>query len=129
MTNIDVGLDVRNGPANGAPGYIDTTTSINTTYCYRYSGGTDGDGGVVESVAAGSGTITVQIGSDPRYSIDWVSFSGDIESQLSWQHGGTPTVAIITDADTSTGSGYYKVVGRDSTANCTFVCDPPIINR
>lgn len=128
MSNINVGLDIRNSPSSGSDGYTNTTTSNNTVYCYKYSGGSDGNGGVTESGTSGSGTITVQIGGDPRYSISNVSFSGDIESQLSWQQGASNTIAVITDTDTSSGSGYYSVIGHDSTANCTFPCDPPISN-
>jgi hypothetical protein len=126
MPNFDVSLDVRNGPANGAEGYTDTTTSNGTTYCFKYSGGTDGHGGVDEPTGAGSGTITVQIGTDGRYEISNVEFSGDIDNQLSWRQGPTAKTAVITDTDTSSGNGYYRVIGRDTTANCTFPCDPPI---
>lgn len=129
MSNINVGLDVRNFPSSGSDGYTNTTASNNAVYCYQYSGGSDGHGGVSETTGAGSGTITVQVGSDPRYTISNVSFSGDIENQLSWQHGATGNIAVITDTDTSSGSGYYRVTVTDSTANCTFPCDPPIVNN
>lgn len=129
MSNVNVDLDIRNSASSGADGYTNTTTSNGSTYCYKYSGGTDGNGGVEESANAGSGTITVQIGGDPRYSISNVTFSGDIESQLSWAQGANNTIAVITDTDTSSGSGYYSVLGHDSTADCTFPCDPIITNR
>lgn len=129
MSNVNVGLDIRNSASSGSDGYTNTNTSNGSIYCYKYSGGTDGNGGVEESPNAGSGTITVQIGGDPRYSIDSVGFSGDIESQLSWAHGTNNTIAVITDTDTSSGNGYYSVIGSDSTANCTFPCDPPITNK
>ena len=126
MSNFTVGLDVRNFASSGTDGYTNTTASNNAIYSYLYSGGSDGHGGVNETTGAGSGTITVQVGGDPRYSIHNVGFNGDIEGQLSWAPGNTSTTAVITDTDTSSGSGYYSVVVADSSANCTFTCDPPI---
>ena len=126
MSNINVGLDVRNWPSNGSDGYTNTTASNNAVYCYLYSGGSDGHGGVNETSGAGSGTITVQVGTDARYTISNVTFRGDIESQLSWQHGPTSNIAVVTDTDTSSGSGYYSVIVTDTMANCTFPCDPII---
>ena len=80
---------------------------------------------------AGEGvlTITVTVGTDPRYTINGVTFSGDIESQLS---APTPaagaTSVVITDSDAATGSGYYAVTVNDTSAVCTLVCDPRITN-
>jgi len=128
MPNVNVGLDIRNSPSSGKDGYTNTTSSANTIYSYKYSGGSDGLGGVDVSKSGGSGTITVQVGGDPRYTIPDVTFNGDIKSQLSWAHGKNNTIAIITDTDTSTGNGYYSVLVNDGTANCTFPCDPPIRN-
>lgn len=129
MSNINVNLDVRNEGAGSAPGYTSTTASDGSTYYFKYTGGSDGNGGVEESASAGSGTITVQIGGDPRYTVSEVKFGGDIENQLSWAYGANTTVAVITDADTSSGDGTYSVIGHDSAANCTFRCDPPIKNN
>lgn len=126
---VDVTLDVRNSPARKGDGYTDTTASDGATYCYRYTGGSDDAGGVEQIADGDSGTITVMIRRGPRYQVDHVSFSGDIEGQLSWAAGPSPAVAVITDRDTSTGDGAYAVVVRDTTAGCTFVCDPPIKNK
>ena len=128
MSNVNVNLDVRNSPSNGGDGYTDTVASNGAVYCYRYTGGTDGAGGVEESVAAGSGTITVTVGGDPRYQINDVSLSGDIQSQLSWARQSVVTI-VITDTDTSTGDGEYSIVVADTSANCTLPCDPPIRNK
>lgn len=129
MSNVNVNLDVRNEEAGSAPGYSTTTASNGSTYYYKFSGGTDGNGSVEESANAGTGTITVQIGGDPRYTISDINLSGDIQNQLSLAQGENSTIAIITDTDTSSGDGYYSVLGSDSTANCTFSCDPPIRNN
>jgi len=126
--NVNVSLDVRNWASNGSDGYTSTTASNNAVYSYRYSGGTDGAGGVEESVTAGAGSITVSVIADPRYRISDVTFTGDIESQLSWQQQ-TPTTIVITDSDTSTGEGEYSVVITDTSAGCTLPCDPPIKNK
>lgn len=129
MSNVNVNLDVRNFASNGSDGYTNTTASNDAVYSYAYSGGTDGHGGVEETTGAGSATITVTVGTDPRYRITSVEFSGDIENQLSWQQGTSNAQAVITDTDTSSGDGEYSIVVSDTTANCTLVCDPPIRNK
>lgn len=129
MSNTNVSLDVRNFPSNGSDGYTDTTASNHAVYSYLYSGGSDGHGNVEEIADSNSGTITVGMQSDPRYRIDNVVFSGDVESQLSWQPGSSPTSVVITDSDTETGRGTYCISVTDTSANCTFPCDPEIVNK
>jgi hypothetical protein len=128
-SNVDITLDVRNFASSGSDGYTNTTASDGNTYCYRYTGGTDGAGGVEQTADGDSGTITVTVGMDPRYQINRVQFSGDIEAQLSWAAGASSRVAVITDSDTSSGSGDYVVIVQDTSANCTVPCDPPITNK
>lgn len=132
MTSVNVSLDCRNS-ANQDPGngYTNTTSSINTTYCYKYSGGTDGAGGVTEYTddGSGQGTINVSVGGDPRYVIDSITFSGDTHGDLSWAHGATPNTAVITDTNVDNENASYGVIVKDTSANCTFVCDPPITNK
>ena len=129
MPNFNVGLDVRNSPSSGNDGYTSTTASNNAVYCYEYSGGTDGQGGVEETLSEGAGTITVSVGGDPRYKITDVTFTGDIQNQLSRVVSPNGYTAVITDTDTSTGDGYYSVIIIDTTANFTFACDPTIKNK
>lgn len=126
MPSINVGLDCRNFPSNGNDGYTNTTASNNAVYSYRYSGGTDGNGNVDESVGAGTATITVTISADPRFTVDHVEISGDIENQLTTAPGATVYSTVITDTDTQTGSGYFKLVVSDTSVGCTFPCDPRI---
>ncbi|MBJ6980892.1 MULTISPECIES: hypothetical protein [unclassified Luteimonas] len=127
--NFDVTLDVRNSPARGKDGYTTTTASNGKKYSYRYTGGSDGAGGVEQIADGHSGTITVTVGPDARYEVTRVDFSGDIESQLSWAVGSSPRVVVITDRDTSTGEGDYVVIVKDTSADCTVPCDPPIKNK
>lgn len=129
MPNTNVSLDVRNIPSNGSDGYTNTTASNQAIYSYRYSGGSDGLGNIEEIADDISGTITVGIHSDPRYRFSNVVFSGDVENQLSWQPGDAPTVVVITDSDTQTGSGSYCTTVSDTSANCSFSCDPSITNK
>lgn len=128
MSNTNVNLDVRNFPSNGTDGYTNTTASNNAIYSYLYRGGSDGNGNIEEIADAISGTVTVGLQSDPRYRISNVVFSGDVEGQLSWQPGDAPTSAVITDSDTETGEGTFCVSVVDTSANCTFSCDPTIKN-
>jgi hypothetical protein len=129
MPSVNVSLDCRNWPSSGSDGYTTTTASNNALYSYKYSGGTDGNGNVDETVGIGAVAITVTIYADERYVVDSVGFSGDIESQLTSLPGNSPTSVVINDSDSQTGSGYFQLVVRDTTANCTFPCDPRITNK
>lgn len=130
MSNTNVTLDVRNFPSNGSDGYTNTTASNNAVYSYQYGGGSDGHGNVDETATTGSATITIAMNSDPRYQITNVVFSGDIENQLSSPPVGPgATSVVITDSDSSTGSGYYSITVSDTTAGCTFPCDPEVTNK
>lgn len=129
MTNATVSLDVRNWASNGSDGYTSTTASNGAVYSYQYTGGSDGHGNVSETTGAGSATITVSLHSDSRYTISAVNISGDIENQLSsLPVSNGATSVVITDSDSSSGSGYYNIVVSDNTAGCTFPCDPIITN-
>lgn len=130
MTNTTVNLDVRNWASNGSDGYTSTTASNNAVYSYQYTGGSDGHGNVQETTGAGSATITVGMHSDSRYVISAVNISGDIENQLSSPPvPAGATSIVITDTDSSSGSGYYNIVVTDTSANCTFPCDPMVTHR
>lgn len=125
--NAIANLDVRNFPSNGSDGYINTTATNNTIYSYKYSGGTDSAGGLETQVGNGVATLNLSLDSDDRYSIDTVSFSDDDEQQLTWR-GNAPTAGVITDANTEVETAHYKVKVADSTAGCTFHCDPMVQN-
>lgn len=130
MTDLNVNLDVRNTASSTSDGYTNTTASNGAVYSYRYTGGSDGHGNSTEKVGGGVAKITVVLNSDPRYQISGVLFSGDAGPDLSTQPGAnTTTSLIITDQDTMAGSGYYKITVTDTTANCTFDCDPQITNE
>ena len=129
MSNVNVSLDVRNFAATSGNGYKDTTATNNAVYSYQYSGGTDSHGGVDEITGTGSGTITVTVGGDPRYQVNSVAFGPDPGNQLTWVWDpSTRTVAVITDSDTQSEDSSYSIFVIDTTANCTFRCDPPIKN-
>ena len=120
-------LEVRDFPSNGSDGYIDTTASNNAVYSYRYTGGSDDAGGLLGKGNGGTATLNLTLDSDPRYTIDSVTFDG-LDNQLSWR-GNAPRNGVITDQNTAAGSGNYHVVVRDATANCTVPCDPMISNE
>jgi len=128
MPNVNVSLDVRNWPSNGSDGYTSTTATNDQVYSYQYTGGTDGHGNVDSTVGAGSVAISISLHSDPRYIIQTIVISDDVENQLTWQPGGTPTTASVTDSDSQSGSGYYQVMISDTMAVCNFPCDPRVTN-
>ena len=129
MPNTNVSLDVRNTPSNGSDGYTNTTASNGAVYSYRYGGGSDAHGNTNETVGDGGSTITVNLESDPRYQIADVRFSGFASPNLSTRPASnSATSLVIFDTDTTAGNSYYKITVSDSTANCTFDCDPEINN-
>jgi hypothetical protein len=128
MTTASVSLDVRNFAATQGDGYTNTTASDGATYSYKYSGGTDGNGGVEVITGTGTLSITVHVAADPRYVISDVTFSNDL-GDLSWAFGENGYYAVITDTDLDSENAYYSVLIRDGTAGCTMPCDPPVINK
>jgi hypothetical protein len=127
MPNTNASLDVRDHPSNGADGYTDTTASNNAVYSYRYSGGSDGAGGLRAQVGQGAATLNLRLDADPRYTIDDVSFD-DPEDQLSWR-GEAPRNGVVTDKATEEERGHYYVQVMDAVADCTIPCDPMVINE
>ena len=126
-SSTNASLDVRNFPSNGSDGYTDTTASNNAIYSYRYTGGSDGAGGLRAQVGQGTATLNLSLDADPRYTIDHVTFD-DPKSQLSWR-GNAPRNGVLTDSNTDEESAHYYVSVRDATANCTIPCDPMVVNE
>ncbi len=123
-----IALDVRNVSSGGADGYTDVTASNGKTYSYKYSGG-EGKGGDVTFHVGTPATVVVQLHSDPRYTINDVTFKDDTNSQLSYPNPDAGKTATIQDKNTVAQQAQYKVVVKDSTANATVPCDPMIINH
>ncbi len=134
MANIDVALDVRNF-SNSTPGfesYTNSTSNTGVEYCYRYTGGTDGNGDVTEYTGQGAATVTVSVTGNFSCNVYNVEFEGDPAGELSWTWGNIPqnNIAIIADADTSNEDGYYSVIVQDLTqSNTTIPCDPKITTK
>lgn len=121
-------LDVRNASSGGADGYTDVTASNGRTYSYKYSGG-EGNGGDVTFHVGTPATVVVQLHSDPRYTINDVTFKDDTNNQLSYPNPNAGKTATIQDRNTVAQTAEYKVVVKDSTANATVPCDPKVINN
>lgn len=127
-TNAAVTLDVRNSASNGSDGFTNTTTSKGTTYCYKYTGGTDTHGGTYEH-SRGTATIAVTLSADARYQITGVSFTEPAGQPNEFTGSVTSTTtASITDLNDKVGSGAFCIQVTDTTANCTLPCDPIIEN-
>lgn len=129
MTNpYTITLDVRNGASNGQDGYTNTPTSDGLTYCYRWTGGTDGAGDVMESIRQGVAQINVQLRADPRYHIVTALFQ-DGNTQFSFNRSDNYN-AVISDLGTVAENDYFNLQVTDSSRpNCTFWCDPRVGNQ
>ena len=128
MTTASVSLDVRNFAATPGDGYTNTTATNNAVYSYKYSGCTDGNGGVEVITGSGTLTLTVTVSADPRYLVSSVTFDNNV-GDLSWAFGSSAYIAVITDTDLDNENSYYSVIISDHTAGCTMPCDPPITNK
>ena len=133
MSNETVVLDVRNFHSPAGSGYTNVT-AVNSSnpYSYRYTGGTDGHGGITEIIGQGAVSITVNIQADSRYRIADCIFS--VTTDLSWVYiEGAPEnhhkSIIITDTDVNVIASEYSVKVIDHVANLYILCDPPIRNR
>jgi hypothetical protein len=125
--NHTVHLNVRNQPSNGNDGYTNTTASNNAVYSYKYTGGDNGHGNISETIGLGSATIDVDIAGGPNYRISEITFANDTNHQLSWSGGGGS--AAVIDANTQVENASYCTAVTDTSANCTFNCDPMISNE
>lgn len=121
-------LDLRNFPSS-EPGWHDIAASNGQTYSYRYTGGDDGAGGLVQTVGQGRDTAPIQLVADQRYRIESCNFTGDSKSQLSW-NGNSPRAGSITDVNEQVETAEYSLRVMDTgNGNCTIDCDPPIDNK
>lgn len=128
MSNTpNITLDVRNF-ASSDPGWVTVMASNSQQYSYRYAGGDDSNGGLVQTVGQGRDTAPIRLVADQRYQINGVNFVRDNTHQLSWQGDGNRAGSIV-DENTSVEDAKYTVVVVDSDSNCTIYCDPNIINR
>lgn len=124
-----VTLDVRDFPSNGSDGYTNTTASNNQVYSYKYGGGSDGAGNIVEQTGnAGARQIPLSLTGDSRYVIRNIVFSNDPYNQMSWNPQ-TTTQGYINDTDSTDEDAYYEVQVTDTTVQCWFQCDPQIRNK
>lgn len=126
-----INLDIRNS-AQTEPGWVNVQASNNQTYSYRYTGGDDGAGGLVQTVGLGRDTAPVALTADRRYQLSGNSpcvFNDDAMQQLSW-NGQSPYAGTIIDANTAVETAKYTLNVTDTgNGNCTIPCDPQIKNE
>lgn len=127
--SININLDIRAGASSGNDGYTNTPTNDGKTYCYKWTGGTDGQGNIVEHLKSGVESITVTSVADRRFQI--------INSEMS--PGNTQFTITVTSTYQATISDigsvkeddYFKLQFKDTIPghnNRTFWCDPRIKN-
>lgn len=124
-------LDIRNS-AQTDPGWVNVAANNGQTYSYRYTGGDDGSGGLVQTVGQGRDTAPLQLDADRRYQIkspDGCVFTDDANNQLSWNGNGNYAGSIF-DANTQVETAKYTMNIIDTgNGNCNIPCDPRVINQ
>lgn len=131
MSEKRVELDIRYVRAEPGDGFIDVGNINGRDYCYKYTGGDDGAGGLDHVVNHGEATIHINLIGDPRYRIDEVRFVDDhgAEPQLSHRDHGERT-HVFHNRNTREINAHYKVTVRDTgNGNARIACDPPIRNK
>ena len=127
MSNENVNLNVQPG-SNSGNGWI-TVTAPNTQqqYSFKYTGGDQNNGGLKTKVGDGAATINVSLNGNNRYSVNGVTFTGDITPpQLSSSY--STDNAAVTDLNTAQLNADYCVLVLDSTNGSVIPCDPMIAN-
>lgn len=131
MSDKSVSLDIRYVPAEPGDGFTDVGVINGRTYCYKYTGGDDGAGGVTHTIGEGSAKITVNLIADPRYTIDSVSFIDDRNDDVQLSaHPKHDRQHEIHNRNTKAINAKYKVQVKDTgNGNAAIPCDPPIVNK
>jgi len=126
-----ISLDIRL-TGSSDPGWKNVKVANGSTYGYRYTGGDDNAGGLVQTVnPSGNGrdTAPLQLVADNRYQIAGINFLDDPLNQLSW-NGSSGRAGSIVDLNTQVETAEYTVIVSDTQAgNVLIVCDPPIRNQ
>jgi hypothetical protein len=131
MPDKNVTLDIRYVRAEPGDGFIDVGIVNGRSYCYKYTGGDDGAGGVTHTIGDGNAKITVTLIADPRYRIASVSFVDDRadDIQLS-SHPKHDREHEIHNKNTKAINAHYKVKVKDTgNGDALIQCDPPIKNQ
>lgn len=131
MLDKRISLDIRYVRAEPGDGFIDVGVINGRNYCYKYTGGDDGAGGVTHTIGEGNAKITVTLNADPRYRIASVSFVDDRsdEPQLSG-HPKHDLEHEIHNTNTKVINAKYKVRVKDTgNGDAMIPCDPPITNK
>jgi len=120
-------LEVRFG-GSSEPGWHNVSASNNQTYGYRYTGGDDGEGGIVAKVGKGKVSGKVRSVADKRYQIRDCKFNDDPTQQLDFN--GSGIAGVIIDKNTETLDAKYTLNVTDTeNGNCNIPCDPRIVNQ
>lgn len=121
-------LDIRLGNAPDST-WHNTTASDGSPYCYQYTGGDDGAGGLVQTVGNGRDTAPLRSVADRRYQIVSCNFLNDPLNQLSWSGNGNYAGSII-DQNSQVETAEYSIEIQDTgNNNVLFPCDPPVTNK
>lgn len=108
-------------------GYTATTGTDNNTYYYKYTGGSDENGNVTETVGNGQDIVVTLQNTGYTVSSAAVVSGTDPESQLSFSHTGT-TVTVGDSASAAETDAEYTVTLQVDGTTTTFVCDPKVTN-
>lgn len=123
----NINLDIRFGGSSD-PGWVNVPANNGQVYGYLYTGGDDGNGGLVQKVGQGRDSAPIQLNADNRYQISGCSFSDDVNNQLSWNGAGRS--GTIVDANTAVETAKYTInVSDTGNGNCNIPCDPMVKNE
>jgi len=113
-----------NGPNN-------VNLTVDSSYGYQYSGGTEGNGDVHSIAGQGQAPVLITLHAPTGFnivSVDFRDLIGHIADTLSYRVTGNGGSARIDNPCTAKGEAKYTVNVVDSSNGRTVACDPKIVN-
>lgn len=127
--NQRVQLEVQAKHSNGEDGFNQNQTVNGVNYSCRFTGGTDGAGGV--NVIRGSGKKFISVGllNSKSYLISSVTFNGVGSEEFKLAPNSTGNKIIIDFRNVNDVDVKYSVFVVDAARGNRIDCDPPIANK
>ncbi len=114
--------------SNGADGFNQNQTVNGINYSCRFTGGTDGEGGV--SVVRGSGRKLISVGLlNGNYSIKSVAFNGVGTEEFKLAPNSMSNKIFIDFRNVGEAAIKYSVFVLDRATGNVVDCDPPVRNQ
>jgi hypothetical protein len=114
--------------SNGEDGFNQNQTVKGVNYSCRFTGGTDGEGGVTVYRGSGKKVISVGLLNSNNYSIKSVKFTGTGAEEFTLAPNSIGNKIFIDFRNVGEAAIKYSVFVIDRTNGNVVDCDPPVKN-